>query len=75
MLHHGDLCRGSDDSQSLAKTVLGVIISFRFGGPTLVSEILHIAKLNSPFLCEQTRLTIDAINPFMHNFVKWPNIL
>ena len=31
----------------LQKTVLGVLISCMFGGPTLISKILPIAKLNS----------------------------
>ena len=42
--------RGTDDPQFLAKTVLEVMISCIFGGPTLISKILPIVKLNSPFL-------------------------
>ena len=49
-------------SQSLAKTVLGVMISCMFGGPTFISKMLPIAKLNSPILYEKIRLTTDAIN-------------
>ena len=33
-----------------------------FGGPLFISKMLPIAKSNSPFLYEQIRLTIDAIN-------------
>ena len=64
MLYHGGTLFGSatDDPQSLAKTVLGVMISCVFGGPTFISKMLPIAKLNLPFLYEQIRLTIDAIN-------------
>ena len=32
------------------------------GAPTFISKMWPIAKLNSPFLYEQIRLTIDAIN-------------
>ena len=63
LLYHGWILfgRATDDPQLLAKAVLGVI-SCMFGGPTFTSKILHLAKLNSPFLYEQIRLTIDAIN-------------
>ena len=54
--------RVNDDSQSLAKTVLGVMISCIFVGLTFISKMLLIAKLNSPFLYEQIRLTIDVIS-------------
>ena len=48
--------------QSLAKTVLGVMISCMFGEPTFILKMLPIAKLNLPFLYEQIRLTTDVIN-------------
>ena len=32
-------------------------------------KILNEMKLNGPFS------TTDIVNPFMHNVVKWPNIL
>ena len=54
--------RVNHDSQSLAKTVLGVIISGIFVGLTFISKMLPIAKLNSSFFYEQIRLTIDAIS-------------
>ena len=54
--------KATDDPQSLAKTVLGVMISYMIGAPTFISKMWPIAKLNSPFLYEQIRLTIDAIN-------------
>ena len=64
LLYHGGTLfrRATDDPQSLAKTLLGVMISCMFGGPTFVLKMLPIAKLNSPFLYEQIGLTIDAIN-------------
>lgn len=42
--------RATDDPQFLAKTVLEVMISCIFGGPTFISKMLPIVKLNSPFL-------------------------
>ena len=64
LLYHGGtlFARATDNSQSLAKTVLGVMISCMFDGPKFISKMLPIAKLKSPFLYEQIRLTIDAIN-------------
>ena len=64
LLYHGGTLfgRATDDPQSLAKTVLGVMMSCMFGGPTFISKMLPIAKLHSPFLYEQIRLTVDAIN-------------
>ena len=65
LLYHGGTLfgRATGDPQSVARTVLGVMISCMFGGgPTFISKMLPIAKLNSPFLYEQIRLTIDAIN-------------
>ena len=36
-------------SQSLAKTALGVMIPCMFGGPTFISKMLSVAKLNLSF--------------------------
>ena len=33
-----------------------------FGGPTYISKMLPIAKLNLPFLYQQIRFTTDTIN-------------
>ena len=51
LLYHGGALFGiaTDDPQSL-------------GGPTSISKMFPIVKLNSKFLFEQIRLTIDAIN-------------
>ena len=55
--------RATDDPQSFAKTVLGVMTSYMFGRPTFSSKMLPIPKLNLSFLYEEIRLPIDAINP------------
>ena len=62
MLYYGRTLfgRATDDPQSLAKTVLGVMIFCMFGRPTLMFKMQPIAKLNLPFPSEQIRLTIDA---------------
>ena len=54
LLYHGGTLfgRATDDPQSLAKTVLGVMMSCMFGGPTFISKMLPIAKLHSLFLYE-----------------------
>ena len=64
LLYHGGALfgRATDDPQSLAKTVIGVMISCMFCGFTFISKMLPIAKLNLSFLSEQMLLTIDAIN-------------
>ena len=64
LLYHEETLfgRATDDPQSLAKTALEVMISCMFDGPTFISKMLPVAKLNSPFLYEQIRLTTDDIN-------------
>ena len=63
LYHEGTLFgRATDDPQSLAKTVLGVMISCMFGGPIFILKMLPIAKLNLSFLYAQIILTIDAVN-------------
>ena len=37
--------RATDDPQSLAKTVLGVMISYMFGGPTFISKMFAYCKI------------------------------
>ena len=59
LYHRGTLFgRATNDPQSPAKTILGVVLSCMFGGPTFISKMLPIAKLNSPFLYEQIRLKL-----------------
>ena len=64
LLYHGGTLfgRAANGPQSFAKTVLKVMMSCIFGRPLFISKMLPIAKLNSLFLYEQIRLTIDAIN-------------
>lgn len=63
LLYHGGQVfgRSVDSPQCLAKTVLGIMISCMFGGPTFLSKILPIAKLNSSFLHDQVQLSLEAI--------------
>ena len=60
MLYHGGTLfgRATNDPQSPAKTILGVVLSCVFGGATFISKMSPIAKLNSPFLYEQIRLKL-----------------
>ena len=51
----------SDDSQSVTKNALRIMMSFIFGGPTFISKILLIANLNLKFLYEQIRLKTEAV--------------
>ena len=51
----------SDDSQSVTKNALRIMMSFVFGGPTFISKILPIANLNLKFLYEQIRLKTEAV--------------
>ena len=64
LLYYGGTLFGrvTDNPQSLAKIVLGVMISCMFGRATFISKMLPIAKFKSPCFYEQTRLTTDAIN-------------
>ena len=63
-LYHGGTLFGiaTNDPQSFAKTVLEVMMSCIFGRSLFISKMLPIAKLNSLFLYEQIKPTIDAIN-------------
>ena len=63
MLYHGGILfgRATDDPQSLAKTVLGVMISLL--DPLLFRKCCPLQ--NSPFLYEQIRLTINAISQLL----------
>lgn len=63
MLFHGGQVfgRSVDDRNSLAKTVLGFMVSCMFGGPNFLSRILPLSRLNAAFLQEQVQLTLDAI--------------
>ena len=45
----------------LANTVLGVMINCMFGGPTYLTRMLPVAKLNTEFLAEQINETIISI--------------
>ena len=63
MLYHGGTLFGKamDDLTSLAKTVLGVMVNCLFGGPSFISKMIPIRKLNSQFLFEQIGITIQSI--------------
>ena len=63
LLYHGGQIFGKsvDDPNSLAKTVLGIMVNCLFGGPTFISKLLPVSKLNSTFLFEQMQLSIDCI--------------
>ena len=64
MLYHGGSLFGKsvDDPSSLAKTVLGIMIVCLFGGPSFLTKMLPISKLNSKFLFEQINTSIESIN-------------
>ena len=49
VLYHGGQVFGksADDRKCLAKTVLGIMISCMFCGPSFLSKILPISKLNA----------------------------
>ena len=63
MLFHGGCVFGKsvDDPKSLAKTVLGIMVSCMFGGPNFLSKIIPISRLTSQFLHEQVGLSLEAI--------------
>ena len=63
MLYHGGTLFGKsvDDPKSLAKTVLGIMFCCLYGGPTFLSKMLPISRLNSQFLSEQVSLSIDCV--------------
>ena len=50
-----------DDLTSFEKTVLGVMVNCLFSGPSFISKMIPISKLNSRFLFEQIDFTIQSI--------------
>jgi len=63
LLYHGGAVFGKalDDPDSLAKTVLGVMITCMFGGPKFLVKMLPVNKLNSQFLYGQIQSTVEAV--------------
>ena len=63
MLYHGGKVfgRSADDPTSLAKTVLGIMLTCLNGGPKFLSKLIPISKLNSEFLHEQIEFTRKAV--------------
>ena len=61
LLYNGGTLFGNamDDLTSLAKTVLGVMVNFLFGGLSFISKMIPISKLNSQFLFEQIDFTFQ----------------
>ena len=48
-------------TSSLAKTMLGIKIVCLLGGPSILNEMIPVAKLNSKFLYEQLQITEENI--------------
>ena len=63
MLYHGGTVFGKacNNPSLLANTVLGIMINCMFGGPTFLTRMLPVAKLNAEFLAEQINETIISI--------------
>ena len=63
MLYHGGTVFGKEcnNPSLLANTVLGTMINCMFGGPTFLTRMLPVAKLNAEFLAEQINETIISI--------------
>ena len=66
--HVGHLFGNSvSDNTKLAKTVLDFM--YLCGGPKFLVKILHISKLDTDFLYDQTELLIDQIKDSRGNLV------
>ena len=63
MTYHGGIVFGTaaNDPTLLANTVLGLMVSCLLGGPTFLSRMIPVSKLNGEFLAAQLGLTVDAI--------------
>jgi len=64
MTYHGGTIFGKalNYPDLLATTVLGIMINCMFGGPTFLSSMIPVTKLNSPFLGEHIMKTIGNVN-------------
>ena len=65
LLYHGGTIFGKavNDKSKKATTVLGIMISCLYGGPSFISKMLPISSLKVPFLrteIDQTRESISA---------------
>ena len=54
--------RAINNPEFLANSVLGIMVDCMFGGPTFLSSMLPVAKLNSSFLNEHIAQTIEDIS-------------
>ena len=63
LLYHGGTVFGkaTDDPNALTKTVFGIMLSCLFGGPLFVSKMIPISKLDSTFLFNHIKVSLDNI--------------
>lgn len=63
MLYHGGSLFGKavDDPNTLAKTVLGIMVRCLYGGPSFLSKMLPIARLHSQFLYDEIFYSVQNI--------------
>ena len=52
----------ANNPESLATTVLGIMVKCLFGGSTILCKMIPVCKLNTNFLFEQVTCIIDIIN-------------
>ena len=64
LLYHGGTVfgRSVNDATKKATTVLGIMVSCLYGGPSFISKMLRISSLNVPFLRSQIDQTRECIS-------------
>ena len=64
LLYHGGTVfgRSVNDATKKATTVLGIMVSCLYGGPSFISKMLPISSLNVPFLRSQIDQTRECIS-------------
>ena len=60
--HGGSLFGFAENSDKLAKTVLGIMIKCLYGGPKFLIKMIPVAKLDSAFLYEKVTNIVNLIN-------------
>ena len=54
--------KSCNNPESLATTVLGIMVKCLFGGPTILCKMIPVCRLNANFLFEQVTRIIEIIN-------------
>ena len=72
MLYHGGRIfgRAQNDPAALAKTLLGMMLIFLYGGPKFLTKMIPVSNLTSEFLFNQVHVTLSTLLELCSTLVK-----